>query len=287
VADQSDVCNALVALISATIYPNGTDKPSPGTFDARVFAGWPVPAALDQDLAKVPAVSQISVFPRPEEHNTTRYETRWREVSRNTATLALTIGGQAVTISGQAPNATNPQNVMVMVNGKPYVYHVQLNDTLLSVLNALTALIAVDYPLVSTQALTMTLPAGARISAARVGVIGVIEREVRRQNKLFQITVWASTPEARDGIAKVIDPALAGTFWIQLADQTQGRLIFKSSTQSDEQQRQRLYRRDLFYYVEFATNQQQTATEITQAELIVQASVNGIQPAQTVADVFA
>lgn len=286
-ADQSDVSNALVALISSTLYPNGTSEPSPGGNDARVYPGWPLPAQLDADMATKPSVSHLSVFTRPEEHNTTRYDSNeWEEISRNTATVILVASGSLVTIGGAVGGAKNVQNVTVMINGKPYVYQVQSTDTLLSVLLKLADLVAVDYPLVSTQGLTMMLPPNARVSAARVGVTGVIQREVGRQNKLFQITVWASTPAIRVALAKTIIPVLSSTFWLSLADGTRGRLIYKSSTETDEKQRQRIYRRDLFYYVEFATVETMTATEITQQQTIVQASVDGALPAQTVADVY-
>ena len=50
-ADQSDVENALVNLVSAALYPNGTDEVSVPGPDCRVYRGWPNSAALDTDLA--------------------------------------------------------------------------------------------------------------------------------------------------------------------------------------------------------------------------------------------
>lgn len=254
-ADLTDVANALVTLVSATLYPNGIGQASVAGVGVRVYQGWPNPEQLDPDLRATTPICHVSVYPRPEEKNTTRYMPTWKQTSVNTPTLTLTIAGQAVTVGGTVPLASNPHVVMVMGNGKPYVYAVLATDTLNSIAAALAALIAADIAGTAAAGAVITLPNSARLQAARVGVTGTAVREVRRQERSFQIGIWADTPAHRDSIAQAIDPVLAFTTFLALPDGTSGRLIYRSSMVSDQLQKDRLYRRDLFYSVEYATTQ--------------------------------
>lgn len=192
-ADLTDVANALVTLVSATLYPNGIGQASVAGVGVRVYQGWPNPEQLDPDLRATTPICHVSVYPRPEEKNTTRYMPTWKQTSVNTPTLTLTIAGQAVTVGGTVPLASNPHVVMVMGNGKPYVYAVLATDTLNSIAAALAALIAADIAGTAAAGAVITLPNSARLQAARVGVTGTAVREVRRQERSFQIGIWADT----------------------------------------------------------------------------------------------
>jgi hypothetical protein len=284
-ADLSDVSNAVVALLSAALYPNGADAPSPTGLDTRIYAGWPLPSKLDQDMGARPAISHISVWARPEERNTTRYELKWHELSRQPPTLALTIADGdiepntiTVTLTGTPPPATNPHNVMVMVNGLPYVYSVLPGQSLDDIMTALTALVAAAVPGVTVYNAVMTLPGSARVTAGRVGITGTIRQEVARQEKTFQISIWASTPDVRDSLARFVDPVLKSAFWLNLADQSSARWISRGSVQVDRLQRERAYRRDFLYLAEWATFETLTVTEITQAQLNLYAGIKGAPP---------
>ena len=60
-ADQSDVEIALVNVVAAALYPDGTDKFSVPGPDCRIYRGWPNSAALDADLAA--GKINVTVFP--------------------------------------------------------------------------------------------------------------------------------------------------------------------------------------------------------------------------------
>lgn len=261
-ADISDVANTLVGLAAVAVYPSGTGQPSVTGAAIRVYQGWPIPQSLDADL-KV-GCCHVSVFPRPEERNVSRYPQDWQTKTVNAPTLTASIAGQAITIAGTIPPTNNPHNISVLVNGKPYVYAVQSTDTLASIATALSALISVGVPGTTSAGAVVTVAAAGRIAAARVGVTGTAIRELRRQQRLLQITVWADTPGHRDAAAQAIDVSLAAINFLTLPDATAGRLIYKSSTVTDDYQKDKLYRRDLFYTVEYATTQTETETQITQ-----------------------
>lgn len=271
-ADIIDAQNALVGLIAPVLYPNGTGQPSAvvvsgASVPCMVYPGWPVPAQLDADLAAGKA--HISVFPTPSERNTTRYPKTWQQLSMNPATLTLTISGQQVTVGGSVPSpftTQSAQNMALVVGGKSYVYSVQAADTLTSIATALAALAAVDWPGTTNNAAVITFPVGAVPQTARVGVTGTVFREIRRQERVFQITIWASSPVIRDAIAALVDPVLAQTQFLTLADTTAARLIYKGSPVTDAGQKERLYRRDLLYTVEYATIQTQAAAEVVASQ---------------------
>lgn len=260
-ADFSDVQSALVALAVQAVYPNGTGQASVTGQGVSVARGWPNPQQLDADL-KVGKCT-VTVYPRPEETNTTRFPRDWQTLVVNAATLTLTAVGQVVTVGGTVPPTGNPHNLVVIVNGLPYVYAVQTSDTLTGIATALAALIAVNVPGTTNTGPVITLPNSARLTATRVGLQGTAIREIRRQSRLFQVSIWADTPAHRITVASAVDIAMASTQFLTLADGSAARLIYKNSRDHDEYQKDRLYRRDLFYSVEFATTQTETETQIT------------------------
>lgn len=96
------------------------------------------------------------------------------------------------------------------------------------------------------------------------GATGKVIRELRRQDRIFQITIWASTPAQRDAIGSALDVALAQIEFLVMPDGLGARLIYRNSHVSDDLQKAKLYRRDFQYSVEYATTQTMDATAITQ-----------------------
>lgn len=262
-AGLADVSNALVALIAQIIYPNGTGQPSITGQPVKVYGGWPTTTVLMADLKDGKA--HVSVFPTTEKVVDTAVS-EWREMTAPTNTLALTLAGQAVTVGG---TVSTPQNAGLVVDGKGYVYGVQAGDTLPSIATALAALVAVDQPATSAGAI-VTIP-GAKAISPRVGGAGTSLRELRRQERYFQITVWANCFDAREPLADALDAALSGTFHLTLPDGMLADLRYKASHQDDSGQKESVYRRDLIYAVEFSTTQTRTDTQITVTETNVSA----------------
>lgn len=260
-ADLSEVSDTLVTMVADILFPNGSDAPSITGIDTRVFAGWPLTGDLYQDLAK--GIANVNVYSRPEERNTTRFMDVEQTVSVQTPTLALTVAGQTITVGGQMPPASNPHHLAVFVNGKPYAYLVSNADSLTSIATAIARLISADLPSATSSGPIVLLPPNARIGAARMGVTGTTSREVGRREKLFQIGIWCNKPEDRSAIAKAIEPVLMDTPRFVLPDNYWARLIYKNSLESDSMEKQNLYRRDLFYTVEYPTTRAQTGYQIT------------------------
>jgi hypothetical protein len=264
-ADINDVETALVNLIAGAIYPDGTAQPSAAGVPVVVYPGWPTASRLDADL--LVGKAHITVFTTSIERNTTRNPREWHLQSLNTATLTLTAAGQAVTVGGAMPAPFTPHVLNLMANGIPHPYQVLPGDTLASIAAALAALVAVDVPGTTAVGAVVTLPAGARINAARVGVTGTAIRELRRQERGFRITVWTDTPDHRKTIAGLVDTVLGSTDRLVMSDGSGARLTYASSMDVDDKQKAKLYRRDFTYMVEYATTEIQVQTQITQEQL--------------------
>jgi hypothetical protein len=282
-ADVLDVENALVALIAQTLYPNGTAQPSVTGTPAIVYAGWPTASGLDADLLALSnnqagGKIHVTVFPTRTERNTTRYMRRWVDVTLPVQTLTLTVNGQQVTVGGVV---STPQNVMLMVGHQPFVYAVKPADTLTSIATALAALV----PGAQNVGPVITLSASANLTAARVGASGLAIQEIRRQQRVFQISVWADTPAHRDATAQAIDPVLADTPFLLFPDTSAGRLIYQSSPVDDMVSKAILYRRDFLYSVEYGTYKTAPTTQITQTQVNLAVAVGGVPPFQPVTTV--
>ena len=271
----ADVRNALVANVTAALYPNGTTQPSISETPIKIFAGWPASADLNADLAL--GKTQVSVFPKPEGRNTTRYPEDAKILVPAAPTLTLSPGtvayilgedsgrllgedgspivseqanGQVVTVGG---TVSVPQNVGMLVNRKPYAYAVQPNDTLPYIAGTLAALVGEDVPGTTVSGPVITVGPTGRIQALRVGASATMGTEVRRQERVVMITVWAPTPALRDQIGAALDVALAQIQFLDLPYDYGARLIYKSDNQSDGTQKQTIYRWDFNYLVEFPT----------------------------------
>ncbi len=261
-ADLSEVSDALVDAIVQAAYPDGTDKPSVADCGIDVYVGWPEPETLE---AKLDAGHvQISVFPRPDERVRLHVSSDWQTLSIHPPTLTATVEGQTVILGG---TVCAPQTVALIVDGMDFVYAVQSTDTVPEIAAALTKLIQTKRAASSAGAV-ISIPDAHRL-IARIGTTGTLIRELRRQRTTLQITVWASHHDQRDRVAAAVDTALAALCRLKLPGGATGTLRYCGSIQHDEWQKQRIYRRDLFYEVDYATTQIQETATITVPQLRV------------------
>lgn len=279
-ADLSDVLTVLASTVAAALYPAGTDHASALGVACRVYPGWPSPAALDADIKA--GKLNVSIYPRPTERNTTRYSLDDDEISRAPATYTLTAAGQVITVGGASPAPYSPQNLAAIVNGKPYVVTAGAGDSPATLAAALQALIAADLAGTSVAGASVTLPPAARLGALRVATTGTASVEVGRQEREFQITVWANSPARRDAAAKIIDPSLRALSFLAMPDHTAARLLYRSSPVTDFDQKAGIYRRDFIYAVEYATTVQTAVAELVAIETDLSPAPDGINATDTV-----
>ena len=262
------------------VYPNGTSQPSAaGAVPVKIVCGWPNSADLQEHLTA--AVAYISIYPIPgAERLTTRYPREWQTITGPAPTITFTQVGEAITLAG---TVSSPQLVAVAAYGKIYVRAVQPSDTLATIASALATLISADGQAVSSGSV-LTVPSPQL--GARVGGFASVARELRRQERLFQITVWTSSPEQRDIVAGFVDLKFAGAGdpngleFIALPDGFVARIQYARTLQTDKDELSGSFRRDLIYSIEYATTETVSAPQIVGFE--VQATANGAPAIDTV-----
>lgn len=263
-ADLSDVIDALANLASTAVYPNGINQPSAPGCTVSVVSGWPIPEQLDDILAAGNAV--VSVYAMPElETNTTRFASVMEPPdSMPSAQLTLTVSGNQITVGG---TINGGESATIAVNYQPYSHRVTNTDTTATIASALAALI----PNATAVGCVITLGSVFDVQVA-VSVPVTMQSEIARQRRVFLITAWCPTPALRTAVIRPIDVALKEQPRIVMSDNTYARLIYRGTLQTDELAKQRIYRRDLRYEIEYIT----TATEVdnTVTNLAISISLN-------------
>lgn len=250
-ADVQDVLDTVAAQITGFVYPNGTGNASVTGKDINVFPGWPLPGQIDNDMPQ--GIADVSVYATPTERNTTRYRPQQKVMSIAAATITLADGQGTLTVGGAMPSPFTPHNVAALIGNQAFIYPVQAGDTLTSIATGLASLIAAKYPGTTNSGPLITLPPGVQARAARVGTTGVVTTEWERQAQVFQFTVWAPDPATRKVIGNAIKVALSQIAFITMPDGYGARIRYQRSPISDESEKVRVYRRDLYYEIEFAT----------------------------------
>lgn len=255
-ADLSDVEDALLRLATDVLYPEGASAPSIIGRACRLYRGWPQGAALDADLAA--GLAHVTVFPeaRPQAV-TTRHPDRWEKVSAVEPGLVITIQGRRAIIEGSAHEG---QVAGLMVDGIAVVHRTAPGDTP-EMVAAVLATYLRTRKIVTVDGATLTV-AGSGPMVGRVVADQTMRRETRRQRQVIRLSTWCPDPATRDRLTGAIDSRLSAVDFLDLPDGGRGRLLFRGSTVMDQGRAARLYRRDLFYSVDYATTLTETMPEM-------------------------
>lgn|GEM_PF-279921 len=252
-ADISDVEEALCGAIFAAVYPGGLAQSSVTGFDVKIYRGWPANKTLNADLAA--GTQTVTVFSQEKAtRDTSRYPRVWRTVAVTEPTITVTVEGTSLTLAG---TVTAGQLVGLIADGVAYSYQLLASDTLDTAAAGLAALVSGA----TSDGATVLAPPGVSIEGRVVGT-GTAEMETRRQEQVFMVSVWCPTPGGRDALAAAIDNALSVIDWLTLSDGTVGRLLYRSTSESDLSENANLYRRNLDYSVEYPTTMLKTGPQM-------------------------
>jgi hypothetical protein len=263
-ADLTDVEAKIVSIIDAAIYPNGDTQPSamPNATAVKIGRGWPLPAALDADLAAQKAT--ITVFPLGGSAiRTFQILNETYVISAAAVTSVATVNGEGITVSG-----TLSQGEFLTVIIDDAVICSQTGANVAAMLAALaTQVQGFGYAAVAT-ATTLTVPFGHSM-VVRQGGQAVMGRVIHRQIHSIMVTVWAPNDTIRTAAAILADVALKENIKITMPDTSQCLLRYSRTASSDAQEKANLYRRDLIYDAEFATVQQFPGYTITSTQVSI------------------
>jgi len=251
-ADHADVEEALVRLAADVLYPEGAQAPSVVGTVCRIYRGWPTGAALDADLQA--GRVHVTVFPeaRPQVV-TTRHPDRHEPIATVVPGLSISVAGRQASVAGVAHEG---QVAGLLVDAMAVVHRTARGDTPEMVAAVLATYLRTRL-IVTVDGATLTV-AGQGPMLGRVVADQPVRRETRRQRQVFRLSAWCPDPATRDRVAAAIDTRLSAVDFVELADGTSGRLLFRGSSVLDQGRRARLYRRDLLYSVDYATTVAET-----------------------------
>lgn len=255
-ADFTEVADVIRDTIAAALYPSGTGATSAVGFRVAVYQGWPDQAKLAAELAQGNA--HVSVWPTPQERPSADHFPEWQLLSVTAPTLTAAVGATTVTLGG---TVSTPQTVAVIADNKAFAYAVQAGDTLTSIAAAMATGLTTAGVAATASGAVVTLTAAKKI-AARVGGQGTSIRELRRQERVFQVSCWAGDHAKRDTLGKFVDAVLSRSWRIALPDGSSANLVYRSAAQHDESQKQLIYRRDLMYGADYATTETRIDTQV-------------------------
>lgn len=257
-ADIHDVMDALADVCVAALYSDGVSVTGDSIL---IYPGWPG-ARLEEDLEK--GVAHVSVFPKDGERPTTRYSSHeYEETAVPDLTLTVSVDGTAsFTLGGAVSPSENVAVIFETASGGGSVVHpVAAGETLSSIATSLANLLTTAGLPASAVGPVVTVT-GASELAARVGGVGTVQRELRRQERWIEVILWSNHPTQRERIGRVLDVALADTPFLTLADNTAARLKYRGSPLLDRFQKENLYRRDWRFTADYGTTVSEEAAQI-------------------------
>jgi len=241
--------------------------------NAMVMAGWPLPSDLDKMVTaynggEVSTTTKpiVSIYPRPNStRKTSRYFSKWQELSRPSKTVTLTVDGNQVSVGGAAPGGSGAvQNLVLVVEfgsgTQAFNYQTASGDSLATIATNLAAVVnAVTPASASGEVITVT---DAASIVARVGVIGTVVREKRRQSEVFDIHVWVPSPGFRKTVGAPIRDAFSDIDQLTLVDGFAARVRCCGDEWLDDPDKAGIWRRCIAFDVDYPTTETAAAAEI-------------------------
>lgn len=265
-ASVDDVARFLARRVADVVYPGGSQLPGIVNSAVKIYPGWPAPGDLQQDIDK--GGVHISVWPLSTERKIgSALGGPCCVITKGKPTLQFTVNGSSIGVTGMASALTN---VRVSVNGKAFTFHFRAGTTAEQAITELCKALPKSFTVLSRVCILMAEHLSVSVTTA-----GTAVKELHRQIKDFQITVWAPVPGLRESIGSAIDAALSEQCHIDLNDGAPAQLLYARQFDSDRSENWHVYRRDLIFSVNYATTHTITAPEVTKTVV----TLNGQQTA--------
>lgn len=242
--DISQVVSALIEQLGTAIYPEGVGSPPVNKSSTRLYAGWPNAKALDEDLAL--GIVNVSAFPRAGLGQiTSRYNKEWSHDEIPTPTLRAKVIGRVVTFTGVGSDGL----LAGIIEGEQsWALKVMEGWAPAKVASAFHRIVR---PGVVLDGDSLIFSGTSRLEARTAAAVPE-EREVRRQRRGIQLTVWAPTPEARDLTFQILDLWVATHPFFDVENRAV-RLEYSGDTFDEDARQANLHRRDMLLTVEYPT----------------------------------
>ncbi len=272
-ADITDVTDAIEQIAIAACYPNGTSLPSVSGKPIDIAQGWVESGDLDSGLTA--GTTFVTVYSVPS--STSKLPVPLSGSSDGVIVapvhgMSAVVSDLSFTLSG---TPTLGEYATVIVGGRAYSYLAVAGDTVQIVAAALAA--QIQGAAVSGS--TVSLTSGPSITV-RIGAPATMGRTIDRESQNVILGVWAPNPSDRTVVARVLRVAVAQNLVIVMPDTSEALLDAKGTTQTDKNQLELAWRRDLTVQVTFDTVEMYPAYEVTSVDVTLDAGAS--QPITTV-----
>jgi hypothetical protein len=252
-ADLSDVLTAVYNQVVVAVYPTGTSNPSVAGVTTTIIQGWPIKNKLDDALKLGQAM--VSIFPTSMEKPITVFERVNKDVSITAPTIDIVIDDLTITFSG---TISTPQSIILTIDNVTYQYTILGSDTLDIIATNMAAMI----PGASAAGAVITLASGYGI-IANIATQATSALELGRQERQFMICCWCPTPAIRALLGPAIDNYMRINYQFPIAPDNFNIMIFYDRTnENDDLQIPLIYKRDLYYKIQYSTTQLNNFTTI-------------------------
>ncbi len=276
--------------VMTTLAAECTEALASVQLDTLAYPGWPQQQELLEDLKN--RIVNVSVYPSPHgERNTTRFAPVFRVVREPVANLSAVlsavklqggIGEVAATATIELRGSINEGVVAILYVGGAYVpFHPVTGATLEATAAALAAAINNDAsastvvtasvaPSLTGVVLTAREPGMAgnsipvRFSIGGTGVVSCIEKT---QTHDFEIHVWAYDNDARKLVGDALERHFTHERTLTWEDGEMFKLRYAKQVQTDAEIKHGIYRRIVYYSVEYPTTYKTEAVQVLEGRV--------------------
>ncbi|GCE85158.1 hypothetical protein [Komagataeibacter diospyri] len=267
-ADIVSISHAIVAQMAAIAYPNGKGKPSVTGRPTKIFRGWITQADYTgADCALRNGVDFITVMD---------LQGGWRRIDEPLgrpwrqdgtpvpATVSVTTDGTTATITLQ--DGATPAGIVglrlrsdgaAIPDRSVAAYAVQPTDTVASIAAAL----ADQIDGATSSGAIVSVPGATTLEGA-VGAYAPAVRTARRQQQLFQVTVWSATPSARDALGTAIDSGMAFIDWLTDANGSTFQIESRGNWNNDAAQNSGIFMRPFRFIATYDTDMRENMAQM-------------------------
>ncbi|WP_019091746.1 hypothetical protein [Komagataeibacter europaeus] len=258
-ADIVSIARAIVEQMEAIVYPSGTGAASVTGRPTQIFRGWltqddyaGADCTLNRGVDFITVMDLQAGWRRIDEP----LGRPWRQEVTIPATVSVTTEGNTATVALQA-DATPAGIVGMRIRSdgttipdrSVAAYAVQATDTATTIAAALAA----QIPGATSSGSIVTVPGATDLSGA-VGGYAPAVRTARRQQQLFQVTVWSASTQARDALGTALDNGMAFLDWLTDANGSTFQIESRGNWNNDAAQNSGIFMRPFRFICTYDTD---------------------------------
>ncbi|WP_102323874.1 hypothetical protein [Komagataeibacter saccharivorans] len=267
-ADIVSISRAIVAQMESIVYPQGKGSPSVTGRPIRIRRGWITQAdytgtdcALNKGVDFITVMDLQGGWRRIDEP----LGRPWRQDGNPVpATVSVTTDGATATIALQ--DGATPVGIVglrirsndtAIPDRAVAAYAVQPTDTVATI----AASLADQIPGAVSSGAIVSVPAASSLTGAAGGYVPAV-RTARRQQQLFQVTVWSASPAARDALGTAVENGMAFIDWLTAGSGSTFQIEARGDWNNDAAQNSGIFMRPFRFIATYDTDMRENMAQM-------------------------